>query len=200
MWITIFHIVTFLAKTERRRHVPHKDPPVSDQNAHHIEPIRLPAPPMSVDPTLRRFHEFSLLATVHRFNGIAELLAVTGLHFHERNHPFALGHDIDIAAARLEPTRHNPPSTLFEPPGGDALPQFSEGIGRCCHGRTVQRHAGRDVIIPSRPEPFHRGITCFSRTTRRERSSPRRRDCRSPCAYARTRAPRDCQRTPRPSQ
>ena len=77
--------------------MPHKDPPLAHQNTDHIEPIRLTAPSVSVNPTLRRLHEFPLLATVHRFNRIAKLVAVARLYFHEGDHPFALGHDIDIA-------------------------------------------------------------------------------------------------------
>ena len=52
----------------------YKNPAVAHQHTHDIEPVRLPASPVTLDPTLRGFHELPLLPTVHGFDRIAELV------------------------------------------------------------------------------------------------------------------------------
>ena len=107
--------------------------PVSYKHSDHVEAVGLAGSAMAVDPRLRGLREFALLAMIHGFDGIAEVVARARLHLDERDEIVVLRDEIDIAAAAAEAAREDSPARALEPAGGDALAEFAELVGGLGH-------------------------------------------------------------------
>ena len=114
--------------------MPHEHPPFMDQDPDDVEPVVLPVPPMSANPHLGRSGERMLLATVHGLDRVAKCLTSPRLHLNEADEPIPLRNEVDISPAGTKAAGEDLVARSLEPPGGDSLAQFTEGVCGMCHG------------------------------------------------------------------
>ena len=102
------------------------DPILDHVDADDVEAVALGPTPVPVDPDPCGPAELTPLPPSHRLHRLAELEALPGLHFDERDDPMPLRDEIDVAVAGPKATVHDLPAVALQPPFGDPLAQKPE--------------------------------------------------------------------------
>jgi len=109
--------------------------PVADEDADYVKTEHPFPSPIPRHPNRRRTRELALLAPVHSFDGVTEILATARLDLYEGNYPPALCHQVHIAVPAAEAAFEDSPPPLSQPRRRYPLALFPELLRRCRHER-----------------------------------------------------------------
>lgn len=126
--------------------MPDEHAPFLHEHPEHVESVRLAGPSVAVDPRLRALGQLALLAVIHGFDRITEIIRTARFDFHERDEVVLLSDEVDVAPPRPKTARENLPPGLLEVTRGDAFAKFAEVVGRFGHTRMVRMGNAECVI------------------------------------------------------